>query len=690
MNDFWQRLKQRKLVQWALAYVAFAFALLQGIDIVAQRFDWPPAIERYLILALVIGFFVVLVLAWYHGERGRQRLGGTELLIIALLLAIGGALIWRFGPVTAQRTQATAKANVPTIAAQAIPAKSIAVLPFENLSNDKNNAYFVAGMQDLILTKLADIGDLKVIARTSTQSYGSHPQDLKTVGVQLGVATILEGSVQKQGNEVLINVSLINAQTAAHLWARAYTRTLTNVFGVEGEVATQIATSLNAKLSPAQAAQLAAAPSANQAAMDLFLRAEYLSHRANTNYATNPLSSFEAALPVYRQAVHTDPTFALAWARLSWAESHLAWAGGGGEDIGKLKAHARADAAKAMKLAPYLAAAQIAQGYVAYYGETDYPAALTAFAAALKLKPNDAPAWAALGYVQRRQGQFNTAIASLQQALSFDPRNSALACELGVTYMQVSGFAEAEQAFQRSLALDPHNLNAQTYYPSAILFASGDVAKALAAAQGDSVARKFIHATLLTYRRQYSEARALFDTIPDTPDNFAAVFGNSEAQQQADLHTLLGDFAGARALYAEDLPKARAAIDTTQEKAYQGEEWSRVADDELGLGRIAQGLADIARAQALVDEDKADAVDLDPAATEFNASLYAKARRPDLAVPLLARALEMPGIGLTYSPVLLWLDPAWDPIRHDPRFQALLKHYAQYKPAVTYDNPPFS
>jgi len=185
VNDFLHRLKQREIVQWALAYAAFWFALLQGIDIVATRFNWPDSIERYFILALTIGFCVMLVLAWYHGERGAQRVSSMEIMILALLLAIGGGFIWRFGPAVAGHTHTLAVQSAPApagaiaasapaasiakrsaIAAQPIPAKSIAVLPFENLSNDKNNEYFVAGMQDLILTKLADIGDLKVISRT--------------------------------------------------------------------------------------------------------------------------------------------------------------------------------------------------------------------------------------------------------------------------------------------------------------------------------------------------------------------------------------------------------------------------------------------------------------------------------------------------------------------------------------------
>ncbi|HXS04058.1 MAG TPA: hypothetical protein VN731_06255, partial [Rhodanobacter sp.] len=265
MAEFIARLKQRKLVQWALAYVAASFALIQVLDVVAQRFAWPDQLERVLIIALAVGFFAVIVLAWYHGERGAQKVSGTEIVILALLLAIGGGLLWRFerapsatsSPDAAQRNPGkinpdsiagATSSGLPVAIAQAvsIPAKSIAVLPFENLSEDKGNAYFADGMQDLILTKLADIGDLKVISRTSTAKYQSHPDNLKVIAQQLGVATILEGSVQKAGDQVLINVQLIDAHTDSHIWADSYTRTLDNIFGVEGEVAQKIADALKA------------------------------------------------------------------------------------------------------------------------------------------------------------------------------------------------------------------------------------------------------------------------------------------------------------------------------------------------------------------------------------------------------------------------------------------------------------
>src|SRR5450432_827385 len=186
MTDFLERLRERKLVQWALAYVAAAFALIQVLDIVAQRFIWPEYFVRFTIIALAVGFFVVLVLAWYHGERGSQRVTGAELLILALLMTIGGAVLWRWAPTTAE--QPTLAATKSTAAAGAADNnKSIAVLPFENLSADKDNAYFATGMQDEILTRLAGIHDLKVISRTSTEQYASRPPNLKIVAEQLGV-----------------------------------------------------------------------------------------------------------------------------------------------------------------------------------------------------------------------------------------------------------------------------------------------------------------------------------------------------------------------------------------------------------------------------------------------------------------------------------------------------------------------
>jgi TolB-like protein/Flp pilus assembly protein TadD len=575
--------------------------------------------------------------------------------------------------------------GTPAQVAAAIPAKSIAVLPFANLSNDKANGYFVDGMQDLILTKLADIGDLKVIARTSTQGYGSHPQNLAQVGQQLGVATLLEGSVQKAGNEVLVNVQLIDAKTDAHIWAQSYQRTLDNVFGVEGEVATKVATALNAKLSPQAAAQLATNLSGNHDANDLYLRAEYFADRGHINSDT---AQWKQALPLYRQAVGLAPDFALARARLSYVESELAWFGGGGEDVAQLNADARTQAGQALKLAPGLPEAQLALGYCDYYGKGDYAAALRAFSAVLKLRPNDTDALAAQGYVQRRQGNFDASVDSFKQSLALDPRNTSLAFELGSTYMMTSRYTEAEAAFHHALALDPANVRAKYLLSQTLLLANGDVPAALAAAAGDDSQLRQQQVALLTLQRKYHAALTLLDGIPDTPDNFNYTT-SPKALQQANLYWLLGDAARARTLYERALPEARAQMAAAGGvKINEALVWGNIADAEVGVGQTREALAAIAKSQALVDATHDQSYG--PQEMEWNAGLYASADRGNLAVPLLARALGSPGIGFNYSPVLLWLDPAWDPIRKTAAFQALLKKYAKDKPAVIYPAAPTS
>ena len=684
------RLKQHHIYRVAVGYGTLIAVLIQVVARAFPYFGWSAAVPAAIIV-LIAGFPVVLVLAWLLvkptditnqtlWQRRHWKLGAVVTSIVIAAVVVSGIYAFRFSERHAARVaaeQAAAQAAVkPAVpAAAAIPAKSIAVLPFENLSTDKNNEYFVAGMQDMILTKLADVGGLKVISRTSTAQYASHPEDLRSIGQQLGVATILEGSVQKAGNQVLINVQLIDTRTDNHIWAEAYQRTLDNVFGVEGDVAEQIATALNAKLSPAETASLAAVPTTNRAAYDLFLRAEYQASKGLINYDT---ASWKAAIPLYRQAVEQDPDFALAWARLSYNESELAWLGGGGEDVRQLNSQARADAERALQLQPQLSAAHLAVGYSDYWGRGDYDAALQAFAAALELKPNDTDTLAAQGYVERRQGRFDKAIASLQQALTLDPRNSALAFELGSTYTMISRYADAENAFQRALALDPNNHNAKSYNANAILLSTGDIPRAVAAAAGDDPALKLLRVGLLTYERNYQKALSLLDSIPDTPDNFSISTGGSKAQVQADLYWLMGDQARARPLYEQALPQLRAQL-AMQQGINQVFVWQGIADADLRLGHTEEGLDAIAKAQAIVNRipDQTNG----PYDMQINAELYAEAGRPDLAVPLVAKALAMPGIGFAYSPVMLWLDPAWDPIRHDPRFRALLKKYATYQPA---------
>ncbi|MDE1888057.1 MAG: hypothetical protein KGI32_07970, partial [Gammaproteobacteria bacterium] len=276
---FWARLKQHHIYRVAAWYGATVAVLIQVVARAFPYFGWSAAVPA-VIIVLIAGFPVAIVLAWLlvkpadaasqtGWQKRRWKLGAIVTLIVIAAVVASGVFAFRFSErhearVAAEQTAAQTPIK-PAVPAAVIPAKSIAVLQFENLSADKNNEYFSAGMQDLILTKLADIGDLKVISRSSTMQYGSHPGNLRIVGQQLGVATILEGSVQKSGNQVLIDVQLIDANTNSHIWAESYVRTLDNIFGVEGEVAEKIARALNVKLSPALSAQLAGAPTTNPA-----------------------------------------------------------------------------------------------------------------------------------------------------------------------------------------------------------------------------------------------------------------------------------------------------------------------------------------------------------------------------------------------------------------------------------------
>lgn len=674
MEDFIRRLKQSKLVQWALAYIAAAFALLQGVDIVGQQFGWPETLQRGITLAMVLGFFVVLVLAWYHGEKGKQRVSTVELLIMATLLAVGGGVMWqhagRSAPEIAAAATPVAPPGVPARDA-AIPARSIAVLPFENLSSDKDNAYFSDGIQDLILTKLAEIAELKVISRTSTRKYASRPDNLKTIGQQLGVATILEGSVQKAGNQVLINVQLIDAATDAHLWADSYTRTLDDVFGVEGEVAGQIATALKTKLSPVETERLTTALSADAAANDLYLRAEYM---ARQGQARNDPGSMRQAIALYRQAIAIAPDFAMARARLSYFESWTAFQFLG-EDAQELKRDARAQAGQALALAPDLIEANLALGYSDYYGRGDYAAALATFSRVLATYPNHAATIAATGYLLKRQGRFQESLATLQRALELDPRDSTLAAEVGLGYMFNGHYDAAKAAFRRALALDPANTDASDYLSQATLLADGDTAGALAVLEGDNPQLQSRRVDLLVYQRRYQQALALLAGIPEH-DHYVA---GAKRLNQAEIYRLSGDAAKARLLYEQALPILRGEL-----AARAGNEYAEIslldtiAIAEQGAGRTSAAMATIARSKSLAERSN-DTI-FKTETMLGHAQFYAQANRSDLAVPLLEQALASPGLGAIYSPVMLWIDPVWDPIRHDAVFETLQKKYANAKP----------
>src|SRR5213592_302899 len=452
MNEFLQRLKQRKLVQWAVAYVAAAFALIQGLDIVAQRFSWPDSIERTLIIAACIGFFIAMVLAWYHGERGAQRVTGTELLIIVLLVSLGAFFLWRF----AAGSRAPIVTSVSSVAPVAITEKSIAVLPFENLSEEKQNEYFAEGVQDQILTDLSQIADLKVISRTSVMQYKTGlARNLRKIGEELGVAHMVEGSVQRAANKIRVNAQLIDARNDAHLWAETYDRDLADVFAIQSEIAKAIADQLQAKLSPNEKKAIEQPPTTDLAAFDLYSRAKSLLLTANRS-ATGD-EDLQKAIELLDEAVKRDPSFFDAYCQLAYAHEFLYGYRGHDHTPARL-ALAEAAVQAATRLRPDAAETHLARAQYLYNGLRDYAGALAELEIARRALPNDPRLFELTGYILRRRGQQEEGLRNLERAVELDPRNLFTLQQIALSYEGLGRYAEAIAALDQALSIMPDNV----------------------------------------------------------------------------------------------------------------------------------------------------------------------------------------------------------------------------------------
>jgi len=661
MSGVFEQLRQRKLVQWALAYLAGAWVLLQVIGLIGQQFDWPQGLLRGITVAAGIGFFVALVLAWYHGERGAQRVSGTELLLVALLLLIGGGLLWRFaGHAADSANSSTPPAAKPVVAAApAATDKSIAVLPFANLSDDKANAYFADGIQDEILTKLSKIGALRVISRTSTQRYASAPENLAEIAHQLGVANILEGSVQRAGNAVHINVQLIGAARDEHLWAESYNRTLEDIFGVEGEVAQAVADALKATLTGAERQVVASKGTENPAAYEAYLRGRSMDNSGYSFIAT------EKAVDDYLAAVHEDPKFAQAWAALAVAMSNLYF---NGFDSARSNEQAVRDAADtAVRLQPDLAETLWARGGYLYWVRRDFPAALELCRRALDKQPGDVDMLGSLFFIERRMGRWDDALAHYHEALVRDPRNVSLrvqgACEI---LYWLRRFDETRAQLQEALKIAPDDTTARACLAQVEQRVGHlDAADAwLARVPKDThdFYQSLVYIDQARYRRDPAALTALVEPPAQRPDaeltnvDYIGLIRLGHAQRQAGHSDL------AHATF-ERLVRAIAAQPAGVDHVVTVGPLTPLID--AGLGNYEKAVA-AARHRA---EANPDVLEL-AASTTVLAQVLALAGDRDAAIALLPKLLEMPG-GIT--PALLTLDPMWDPLRKDPRFEALLK-----------------
>jgi adenylate cyclase len=445
MNEFFQRLKQRKLVQWAIAYVAAAFALLQGIDIVAQQFGWPEGVRRGITLGLIIGFFVTLILAWYHGERGAQRVTGTELLIIGLVLALGGGFLWRFA---AARSADSKTATVPNESSSVVNAKSIAVLPFVNISADKNDEYLSDGMTEELINVLSKVPGLRVPGRTSCFAFkGKNEENIfRKVGAQLQVGTVLEGSVRKAGDKLRVTAQLINVSDGYHLWSKDYDGDAKDILNFQSNVAEQVVQALQMKLGGDERRALAKKPTENPEAHRLYLLGRYHIDKFTE-------ADVAAAVHYFEQALQLDPGFALAYSGLAdtyWAKrgnampSREAWA--------KQKALAE----KALELDPELAQAHLSLAS-ALTGAFDWAGARNELNRALELNPNLASAYDMSAWLLTIFGRFDEAIAKENKALELDPLNPFFNDGLGWWFYWAGKNDEAMRQLRSTMELFPND-----------------------------------------------------------------------------------------------------------------------------------------------------------------------------------------------------------------------------------------
>jgi TolB-like protein/Tfp pilus assembly protein PilF len=467
INNFFAELKRRNVYKVAIAYIVGGWALSQGIAQVFPVFDVPNWVIRSIVILIIVGLPIALVLAWSF-EITPEGIKRTEtadampatarrkkhvwiyIVVIGAVLSIGLFFLGRYSAINGAPRQSEATTGIPQ--------KSIAVLPFENLSRDPDNAYFTEGVEDEILTRLAKVADLKVISRTSTQHFKSAPENLPTIAKQLGVVNILEGSVQKAADQVRVNVQLINALTDAHLWADTYDRKLTDIFAVESEIAKTIAETLQAKLTGSEKASIAKTPTVNPDAYELYLKGRFFWNKRTGD-------DLRKSIEYLKQAVAKDPGYALAYAGLADSYGLLRFYGGASPAESVVPAAAAAE--KALELDDSLAEPHASLGLIATE-ELEVHRGVSELERAVQLNPNYATAhhWLALAFTAL--GQSDRSIKELKRALELDPLSMAINADLSIGYLYARRYDEGEAQARKALEIDPRSFLARYYLGMAL------------------------------------------------------------------------------------------------------------------------------------------------------------------------------------------------------------------------------
>jgi len=664
MTGFFEEVKRRKVYRVAAAYIIAAGGIIQLASATFPAWELPNWSLRLVILLLLVGFPIALILAWAFDITAQGIEATPETTVprtrrrrnIIMLIATGIVI-----------SAATGFFVLPRVAAHKVD-KSIAVLPFENLSDEKENAYFADGVQDDVLTNLSKIGDLRVISRTSVMQYRGRPTNLREIGKALGVSNILEGSVRRSGNKVRVNVQLIDANTDEHIWANDYDGDVTDVFALQSDLAREIANALQAKLSPAEKSQMTRKPTENGEAYLAFVQAHDLS------CAMEDLTRLKQSEQLYQRAIELDPNFALALARYSQLESWMVRTHDASSDH---REKARTLAERALQLQPELPEARLALGFSHYYGDNNYEAALKEFEIAKRGLPNEPEVYLAIGAIQRRQGKWAESTANLEKAARLNPKDTWPLHNLALNYQMQRDFDAANKTVDRALQINPQAIGLWEIKVKLAIAEKGDFSvyeqameKGKSFAVSDEQRLQLIgnEANLLLLQRKYDQLLQLGEKFPD--DSFAAAPGSLAMKYFAIgiAQKGLGDDTAARTA----LVKAKNILEAQLKQKPDD------ADLHVGFAKILAWLGEkdaaIAEAQRAVDlrPESKDAFQ-GPEITEQVAQVYTILGDNARAIELLDTLLSRPSEVTLHA---LKVNPAWDPLRNDAGFQALFAKYA--------------
>ncbi len=692
-RNFFAELKRRNVIRMAGLYLVGAWLLTQVASTLLPAFDAPSWALRGLIITLALGFIPAVIFSWVF-ELTQQGLKRDEDVATrgidrsANRAADGpddhrgpGPGAWLFCLrqvlVLAPRREAALVASAtPNESKSVINAKSIAVLPFENLSSDKENAYFTDGVQDEILTNLAKIADLKVISRTSTLQYKSGvARNLREIAQQLGVANVVEGSVQRSGNRVRVNAQLIDARNDAHLWALSYDRDLEDVFAIQSEIAKAIADQLQAKLSPNEKKAIEQSPTTDLAAFDLYSRAKSLLLTAS--FSVTQDQDRRKAIELLDEAVKRDPSFFDAYCQLAGAHEDL-YAVSGSDHTPTRLALAEAALQAATRLRPDGAETHLARANYLYYGLRDNAGALAELEIARRAIPNDPRLFELTGYILLLRGRQEEGLRNLERAAELDPRNFSTLQQISLSYQYLGRYAEAIAALDRALAIVPDNVETRANRAEFYFFWKADTRPL----------RQTIDAILAQGPGAIARAAsswfdcALAERDPTAAERALVALGDNPCWGEGAINLSRSFGEGLLARMTKDETRARSAFEAAraqQEKIVQGQPDYGPTLCVLGLIDAALGWKDLAldegrRAIALTPVEKE--VKNGSLVLQYFAITAAWAGEKELALQQLEAGLRAPTASLMLSYGALKLFPVWDPLRGDPRFEKIVASLA--------------